>query len=79
MLFRSVDQKIVVYSPREMQIERLMKRDHISLEAAEKILTHQLPIDQKKQMADFLIDNSKSEKDLEENFQNIVSTMFSFS
>lgn len=78
-LDKLVDQKIVVYSPREMQIERLMKRDHISLEAAEKILTHQLPIDQKKQMADFLIDNSKSEKDLEENFQNIVSTMFSFS
>lgn len=74
-----VDQKIVVYSPKDKQIERLIKRDHISLEAAEKILTHQLPIEQKKQMADFIIDNSNSERDLEKNFQNIISTMFSFS
>lgn len=78
-LDKLVDQKLVVYSPSEIQIERLMKRDQISSETAIKILSHQMPIEQKKQLADFIIDNSLSENELEKNFQNIVSTLFSFS
>lgn len=51
------DKLLVVYIPREMQIERLMERDGISREAAENILKAQLPIEEKIGFADFVIHN----------------------
>jgi dephospho-CoA kinase len=48
---------LLVYIPREMQIERLIKRDGITREAAESILKAQLPIDEKLGYADFVIHN----------------------
>jgi dephospho-CoA kinase len=48
---------LLVYAPREIQIERLMKRDGITKEAAESILKAQLPIDDKLKYADFVIHN----------------------
>ncbi|MCJ7593757.1 MAG: dephospho-CoA kinase, partial [Desulfobacterales bacterium] len=51
---------LVVHVPREMQIERLMKRDGISGEAAANILKAQLPIDEKLRYADFVVHNEES-------------------
>jgi dephospho-CoA kinase len=51
------DKLLVVYIPREMQIERLMKRDRISREAAENILKAQVSIEEKVGFADFVIHN----------------------
>jgi len=48
---------LLVYVPRETQIERLMRRDGITREAAESILRAQLPIDEKLKCADFVIHN----------------------
>ena len=48
---------LLVFVPRETQIERLMKRDGIAREAAESILKAQLPIDEKLRYADFVIHN----------------------
>jgi dephospho-CoA kinase len=48
---------LLVYTPREVQIERLMKRDGIGREAAENILKAQVPIDEKVGFADFVIHN----------------------
>jgi len=50
---------LVVYAPRETQIDRLMERDHISHEEAANILKAQLPIDEKVGYADFVIHNEK--------------------
>ena len=61
---------LVVYIPREMQVERLMKRDAISHEQAEDILKAQLPIDAKMKKADFVIHN---EKGLEETRKQVKS------
>lgn len=51
---------LLVYIPQEKQIERLIDRDKISREMAQNILTAQLPIDEKKGYADFIVDNSGS-------------------
>ncbi len=51
---------LLVYIPEEMQIKRLMQRDHISREMAQSILAAQLPIEEKKAYADFIVDNSGS-------------------
>lgn len=49
---------MVVYVPREQQLRRLMDRDEITEERAESRLNSQMNIEQKKQMADYVIDNS---------------------
>ncbi len=51
---------ILVYVPQEVQIKRLMERDHISKNEALKKLSLQLPIDEKRKLADIVIDNSKT-------------------
>jgi len=48
---------LLVYVPREMQIDRLARRDGITREAAEKIVASQIPIDEKVGYADFVIRN----------------------
>jgi len=54
---------LLVYVPRETQIERLIKRDGITREAAESILKAQLPIDEKLGYADFVIHNEGTLED----------------
>ena len=55
-----VHKVLLVYIPRGMQIERLMKRDGISREEAENILKAQLSIEEKVGFADFVIRNEGS-------------------
>jgi dephospho-CoA kinase len=49
---------LLVYIPEEVQVDRLMERDHITREMARNILSAQLPIEEKKGYADFIVDNS---------------------
>jgi dephospho-CoA kinase len=51
---------LVVHVPKEIQIERLVKRDGIEKEEAAKILKAQMPIDDKLAFADFVIHNENS-------------------
>jgi dephospho-CoA kinase len=55
-----VHKTLVVYVPRERQIERLIKRDKITRDHAANILKAQLDIDEKAGMADFVINNENS-------------------
>lgn len=52
------DLSVVVYAPRKIQRARLMMRDGHVEAMAENILNHQMDIDEKKEKADFIIDNS---------------------
>jgi dephospho-CoA kinase len=56
---------MVVYVPREVQIARLTARDGLTREQAEARLQAQLPIEEKKRRADFVIDNSGTLADTE--------------
>ncbi|ASS74528.1 dephospho-CoA kinase [Tumebacillus algifaecis] len=62
-IYQEVDRTIVVYVDRETQYERLLKRDELSAEAAEKRIAAQMPIEEKKRYADFLIDNRGTVED----------------
>ena len=48
---------LVIYVSPEVQVERLMRRDHISREKAQHILDAQMPIDEKVKQADFIVHN----------------------
>ncbi|WP_291492649.1 dephospho-CoA kinase [Desulfurella sp.] len=56
----SFDKTIVVYAKKEIQIERLMKRQNLTYDEALKLINLQMDIEEKKQKADFVIDNSYS-------------------
>ncbi len=70
------DGLIVVYCEPEEQLKRLMLRDNISKEDAEKIIRTQMPIDEKVKYADFIVDNSgtpeETEKDVKRVYDLIV-------
>ena len=55
-----IDKVLVVYTPKEIQLERLIKREGLSQEEAEQRVNAQLPIDTKRDKASYLIDNSKN-------------------
>jgi dephospho-CoA kinase len=55
-----VHKVLLVYIPREMQVERFMSRDGVSREAAENVLQAQWPIDEKIPLSDFVIRNDRS-------------------
>jgi len=54
-----IDKVIVVYAPREIQLERLIKREGLSEKEALQRIDAQLPIEHKRERATFLIDNTK--------------------
>jgi len=53
-----LEQIVVVYVPRELQIRRLMQRDALTEGQAEARLGSQMDIEVKKRLADIVIDNS---------------------
>lgn len=53
-----VDQVMVVYTTEELQLQRLMKRNSLTIKAAKQRIAAQITIDQKVQLADVVIDNS---------------------
>jgi dephospho-CoA kinase len=66
---------IVVYIPREKQIERLMERDGIIRSKAEDILNAQMPIDEKIKHADFVIHNENSLEETKEQVKDLWKTI----
>lgn len=62
---------LVVYTSRETQIKRLVKRDGISEEEAARILAAQMPIDEKVGHADFVINNEKGLEETRKQVENL--------
>jgi dephospho-CoA kinase len=69
------DMTIVVKTNPEVQLSRLMTRDLIDIETAQKKIAAQLPLDEKCKRATYVIDNStdlnKTEKQLQEILEQI--------
>ena len=62
--YRRFDKLIVVHCPPEVQLQRLMSREGLTRDEAERRINTQMPQEQKKKFADFLIDTS-------DGFQNV--------
>lgn len=65
------DKTIVVDIELEKQIDRIIKRDKIEKELAEKIINSQMSIDEKIKRADIVIENNGTLDDLEKKVLNI--------
>ncbi|MBL1224989.1 dephospho-CoA kinase [Enterococcus sp. BWR-S5] len=62
---RHVDQVAVVYIPEKLQVERLMKRNHLTEDEAQQRVKSQESIEMKKNKADVVFDNQGTVAELE--------------
>ena len=58
------DETWLVYVNRDVQVERFMKRDHLSKEVAESRLATQWSLEEKKKLASHVIDNNGNQDQL---------------
>ena len=67
----NIDRSIVVYTTKEIQLERLIKRDNISQKDAQARINNQMDIESKKNLATFVIDNTKNLKHLQNEVERV--------
>ena len=72
--YKNYDKIIVVYAPKELQLKRLIKKG-MTREEAEKRIKAQMDIEDKIKYADFIIDNTGSLEELEQNVKQLYSIL----
>jgi dephospho-CoA kinase len=66
-----VDRILVVHVPKPVQIERIMRRDHITQTQAEQAISNQISANVRLQHADDVIDNTANEDDLRHTIEQL--------
>ncbi len=66
-----IDNSILVYAPREMQLKRLMARNNLSKKEANDRIDSQMDIESKKAKAKYIIDNTKDMAHLNQECQRV--------
>ncbi|RYM06908.1 dephospho-CoA kinase [Sporolactobacillus sp. THM7-7] len=67
-----VDRTLLVYVTKDIQLRRLMARNHLSREEAMARIGTQIPLDRKKKLADAVIDNSGSLRETENQLKELL-------
>ncbi|MCF6092971.1 dephospho-CoA kinase [Microaerobacter geothermalis] len=75
-LFHMVDQVVLVYVPKSVQLVRLMERNQLSEEEALARIHSQMPLDEKKKWADFIIYNDGSKEETERQIDHLLFQLF---
>ncbi|EES89080.1 dephospho-CoA kinase [Helicobacter canadensis] len=63
---------LLVFVPREIQIQRIQKRDHLELQAIQARISSQIPLEEKKQLASYVIDNSGDLENLQKEVEKYL-------
>jgi dephospho-CoA kinase len=72
---REMDKLIVVTSTQTQQIERLKERDGINPEEALRILSSQMPVEEKVKLADYVIRNEGSLEETKESVKEVFKEL----
>ena len=67
-----IPKSLVIYTPKDIQIQRLMKRDNIDENEAKLKISNQMDIEEKRKLADMVIDNSQNLKHLQAEVERII-------
>jgi dephospho-CoA kinase len=67
------DATVLVYAPEAMQVERQLARDGCARDEARRRVEAQLPIEEKKALADYVIDNSGALEETERQVRDVLS------
>ena len=70
-----IEHSVVVYTPKELQIERFMKRNGFSREESLRRIECQMDIEEKKRRATWVIDNSSNLKHLQKECEQFVEAL----
>jgi dephospho-CoA kinase len=70
---RRMDKVVVVYADEEQQLKRLRERDGFTREQAEARIRSQMPLNEKKMHADYVIDNTGSREDTERQAREVFA------
>lgn len=70
-----IKDSVVVYTPKELQLERFMKRNGFSEEESLRRIGSQMDIEEKKARATWVIDNSSNLKHLQTECEHFVETI----
>ena len=70
-----IQDSVVVYTPSNTQLQRFMKRNGYSKEESAKRIATQLPIEEKRSRATWVIDNSKDLKHLQQECEKFVENI----
>ncbi|MGH9388859.1 MAG: dephospho-CoA kinase, partial [Vicinamibacteria bacterium] len=73
--YRRYDRLVVVHCRPELQLERLMARDGLSREDAERRIRSQMPLEEKRPFADYLVDTSGSIEDTLKQTDDLASQL----
>ncbi|UCH00266.1 MAG: dephospho-CoA kinase [Deltaproteobacteria bacterium] len=71
-LHKRFDKVILVYVPRVVQIKRATKRQGLAKEEVEKRLNAQIPIDEKRSLSDYIIDNKGSINETRDQVRKVI-------
>lgn len=70
--YREIRDTLVVYTPQQLQLERLIQRENITTKEAQKRIALQINIEQKRAEAKYVLENSGTEAKLKVACQEIV-------
>jgi dephospho-CoA kinase len=68
-----IEKSLVVYAPKELQIDRTIQRDKLEYDQAVARIESQMDIEEKKKLAKYIIDNSKDLKHLQSECEKFIS------
>lgn len=75
-LQKQFDAVLVVFAPKELQIQRVRERNQWSLDEIESRLQNQVSLDQKKNQADYVIENTGTLLELEAQVEKTLEQIF---
>jgi len=70
-----IEKSIVVYIPKELQVQRLIKRDSCKEDEALARINNQMDIEEKKSKATYIIDNTKDLKSLQDEVERVKNIL----
>ena len=73
--YKEMDKLIVVNAKRDQKIQRIKKRDHLSLEDIENRIQNQLSDEIRNQYADFIIENNSGKMELKQQVLSIYNKL----
>lgn len=74
---KDMDETVLVYTDDTVRLERILARDHCTIEDARARMDSQMPQEQKRQLADIILDNSGTREELYSQLENWYAGLLS--